>query len=385
MSYSPNNPNGQATSANSAPVVIASNQSAVPVSGTVTVTQATGTNLHTVVDSSTLPSGASTSALQTQISGQLPTTLGAKTTANSLAVNIASDQTVPVSGPLTNTQLRATAVPVELAASIGGSAFSSTNYIPSRLTNGTVYIDPSASTVSSGSATASSTTQIAGTDGTNTHTIKTSATGVVIVDGSAVTQPVSGTVTATNVANGATGATVPAQATQVAGSDGTNLRAIKVSSTGVVSVDGSAVTQPVSATNLSTNIAQLAGTTTAVNNGTASAGTLRVAIASDNTSNTNPFLVQANRSATATLTNVAASASSVSILASNANRKGAMVYNDSTAILYLKFGTTASTSSFTVLMVAGSYYELPPSSIYTGAIDGIWASATGNARITELT
>lgn len=34
MSYNPNNPNGQATMANSAPVVIASNQTAVPVSGT---------------------------------------------------------------------------------------------------------------------------------------------------------------------------------------------------------------------------------------------------------------------------------------------------------------------------------------------------------------
>lgn len=51
-----------------------------------------------------LPTGAATSALQTTgnttlstISGQLPATLGAKTTANSLAVNIASDQTVPVS------------------------------------------------------------------------------------------------------------------------------------------------------------------------------------------------------------------------------------------------------------------------------------------------
>lgn len=51
-----------------------------------------------------LPAGAATSALQTTgnttlttISGQLPATLGAKTTANSLAVNIASDQTVPVS------------------------------------------------------------------------------------------------------------------------------------------------------------------------------------------------------------------------------------------------------------------------------------------------
>lgn len=44
-----------------------------------------------------LPTGASTSALQTQISAQLPATLGAHVTAASLAVNIASDQTVPVS------------------------------------------------------------------------------------------------------------------------------------------------------------------------------------------------------------------------------------------------------------------------------------------------
>lgn len=51
-----------------------------------------------------LPSTAATSTLQTSgnstlstISGQLPSTLGAKTTANSMAVNIASDQTVPIS------------------------------------------------------------------------------------------------------------------------------------------------------------------------------------------------------------------------------------------------------------------------------------------------
>jgi hypothetical protein len=36
VAYNPNNPNGQATMANSAPVVIASNQSAVPISGNIT-------------------------------------------------------------------------------------------------------------------------------------------------------------------------------------------------------------------------------------------------------------------------------------------------------------------------------------------------------------
>ena len=56
---------------------------------------------------------------------------------------------------------------------------------------------------------------------------------------------IAGTISATNTANGNTGAAVPVQATQIGGSDGTNLRAIKVSTAGVVSVDGSGSTQPV--------------------------------------------------------------------------------------------------------------------------------------------
>mgnify|MGYP001612758565 CR=1 FL=1 len=86
---------------------------------------------------------------------------------------------------------------------------------------------------------------------------------------------------------------------------------------------------------------------------------------------------------TATLSNVAGSATSVPLLASNASRRGATFFNDSTALLYLKFGATASTTSFTTQLSANGYYELPLP-IYTGAIDGIWASATGNVRVTEL-
>lgn len=89
-----------------------------------------------------------------------------------------------------------------------------------------------------------------------------------------------------------------------------------------------------------------------------------------------------NRATTPTQTSVAGSATSVSLLAANASRKGATVYNDSSAILYLKLGATASTTSYTLQMAANGYYEVPFG--YVGAIDGIWASATGNARITEL-
>lgn len=89
------------------------------------------------------------------------------------------------------------------------------------------------------------------------------------------------------------------------------------------------------------------------------------------------------RSATATLSNVASSASSVTILAANTSRLGASVYNDSTALLYVKLGTTASSTSHTVQVTAGAYYEVPFN--YTGIITGIWASATGSARVTENT
>lgn len=89
------------------------------------------------------------------------------------------------------------------------------------------------------------------------------------------------------------------------------------------------------------------------------------------------------RATTATLTNVSASASSVLLSAANTLKLGATIYNDSTATLYLKFGSTASTTSFTVKIFAEGTYEVPDG--YTGRIEGIWASATGAARVTELT
>lgn len=89
------------------------------------------------------------------------------------------------------------------------------------------------------------------------------------------------------------------------------------------------------------------------------------------------------RAGTPAQSSVAGSASSVSLLASNANRLGATITNDSTATLYVRLGATASTSNYTVKLTQDAYYEVPYG--YTGAIDGIWSAASGNARITELT
>lgn len=93
------------------------------------------------------------------------------------------------------------------------------------------------------------------------------------------------------------------------------------------------------------------------------------------------------RSSTATLTNVANSTSSVTVLAANSARRGFTIFNDDTAvsgaILSIKYGATASATSRTVTIAPATYYQ--PDDGYTGIIDGIASAATGTARITELT
>ena len=71
------------------------------------------------------------------------------------------------------------------------------------------------------------------------------------------------------------------------------------------------------------------------------------------------------------------------ILAANANRLGATLYNESGAICFVKLGTTATLTSYSVQMAIGGYYEVPFG--YTGGIDGITTAITAILRITELT
>lgn len=84
----------------------------------------------------------------------------------------------------------------------------------------------------------------------------------------------------------------------------------------------------------------------------------------------------------ATLANVASSATNVTVFAADSDANARTIFNDSTAVLYLKFGVTASTTSYTVQINSNSYYEFPQPT-YAGQVDGIWASANGNARTTR--
>lgn len=91
---------------------------------------------------------------------------------------------------------------------------------------------------------------------------------------------------------------------------------------------------------------------------------------------------------TATESGVSASASSVTLLASNTARRGPVsIQNDATSsTLYVRLSSSAASNAsggYSVVMPAGSHYET--SANYTGAITGIWASAVGFANVTELT
>lgn len=101
------------------------------------------------------------------------------------------------------------------------------------------------------------------------------------------------------------------------------------------------------------------------------------------------LLVRIAAPSTGTISSVADSATSVTVLASNASRKGAVFFNDSSSVLYLALSnTTASTTVYTVQVPAFGYYELPivQGGVYTGICVGIWSSdSTGSVRVTELT
>lgn len=212
-------------------------------------------------------------------------------------VSIVSTITLPVSGPLTDTQLRATPVPISgtVTSNIG--------------TTGGLALD----------ATLTNSTQ---------KTQNVDGTGNVV----GPNQTISGTnyLPVVLASSGTPGAAVPARTIQVGGSDGTNIQTLKVSTTGV----------------------------------------LAVSTTSDAVS-------------TASLTNVPSSTSSQQILAANATRKSVIIMNDSTGKQMVKYGTTASATSLTVIIPANSYWEMPLP-VYTGRMDAISSNTNGAMRITEL-
>lgn len=91
------------------------------------------------------------------------------------------------------------------------------------------------------------------------------------------------------------------------------------------------------------------------------------------------------RPASATVTAVGQSASTVTLLSANTARKGGIIYNNAVLPLKVKFGAGASASDFSLELPARATYELSFPA-YTGQITGVWAGAGGGtAQVTETT
>lgn len=138
---------------------------------------------------------------------------------------------------------------------------------------------------------------LSGTSANGTAILVTGAGGTFPVTGTfwQATQPVSGTVTTTPPANASTNVAQLAGTTTDTNSGSKSAGTLRV----VLATDQPALTNKLLVTpdsvalpaNQSVNVAQLAGTTTDTNSGTKSAGTLRVVLATDQPALTNKLLV----------------------------------------------------------------------------------------------
>lgn len=164
---------------------------------------------------------------------------------------------------------------------------------------------------------------------------------------------------------------------------------VRTSVNNTVTITGSILNTSFAVTNTGTFAVQAAQSGTWTNTVTqATASNLNATVrnqdgSGNNLTSVNGAINVVQSAPTGTLTQVNSSATSVTVLASNTSRKGATFYNNSTAILYLAFGSTASTTAFTVPLAASTFFEMP--SGYNGIVSGIWATANGNVEVTEIT
>ena len=89
-------------------------------------------------------------------------------------------------------------------------------------------------------------------------------------------------------------------------------------------------------------------------------------------------------SGNAVVRRVSASVSAVMLSSPNFYRVGFIVHNDSTAILWGKFGSGVSTTDFTFRVDAQGSFEHRTGRVYRGVVSGIWDAAIGAAQVTEL-
>lgn len=97
-----------------------------------------------------------------------------------------------------------------------------------------------------------------------------------------------------------------------------------------------------------------------------------------------PAPIEQQAATAATTTTVASTTTNGTLLSSDATRVAATIYNSDANALLIKYGATASASSFSYRIKASETWDMPYR--YVGQIDGLWEGAgAGTAFITSLT
>lgn len=81
---------------------------------------------------------------------------------------------------------------------------------------------------------------------------------------------------------------------------------------------------------------------------------------------------------------VASTVGTVVLAGAQTKRVALSLYNASVNPLFMKFGSGAKVTDFTLMMVASGYYEMARP-IYNGQITGVWVTANGTCYVTETT
>lgn len=89
--------------------------------------------------------------------------------------------------------------------------------------------------------------------------------------------------------------------------------------------------------------------------------------------------------ATTTVSSANASVTNFTFLSANPNRKSAVFFKEGSNTVFIKFGATASSTSYTVKLSNNGYYEVPEN--FTGRVDIVFSTAVvGNILyVTEIT
>jgi hypothetical protein len=220
---------GSKTSANSVPVVIASDQGAVTISGT--VTSNIGTTNGLALDA-TLTGGTAKSVNRGGAKGA--TTAADVTSTAEGTDHQALDIQVYHGGTAINPTAIRALTSSDVVTSAQGTAAAVAGAWPVKVTDGTNSM-PTADTVAR-----SSFHRI--TDGTNTAAVKAASTAAIATDPAIVVAiSPNNSLTVGNASVGVNGAAIPASSTLVAGSDGVNLQPIRVVTDGNISVARTAV------------------------------------------------------------------------------------------------------------------------------------------------